>query len=303
MSGCKTKAPAPRGLLSPSLRRREGGRATGAQRHSTPGRGFRRIPPMRHTPPRGSLSPLVAAQAGCGGTVTPPTPAARFRSRARGPCRRRGSPSPCGGTRTATSWSMKPVSWCWKPPPGSWPTATPRWHGPPATPTGPRSAHRGGWTSTRLFDPWRQDWGSGGGHRNSRRRAVPGAGFVSPESPPRRGYRCSDTRPPHRLAAPVHPAGGSVAGEQPRRAPGVVGFIPGAGRRGIHRLRGALHTRTDHRGLDMYVWTEEGGIGEGEGIDPGPANPSPNGEPMTYYSGALLPIHQRLRLLVGLHLA
>ncbi len=46
---------------------------------------------------------------------------------------------------------------------------------------------------------------------------------------------------------------------------------------------GERFTRTDQRGLDMYSWAEEGGMGQGEDAVPGPANPSPNGEAMTYY--------------------
>jgi alpha-glucosidase (family GH31 glycosyl hydrolase) len=38
----------------------------------------------------------------------------------------------------------------------------------------------------------------------------------------------------------------------------------------------------DHRGTHYEAWTEEGGIGQGEGVPPGPDNPSPNGTNMTH---------------------
>ena len=46
---------------------------------------------------------------------------------------------------------------------------------------------------------------------------------------------------------------------------------------------GERFNRTDQRGVDVYGWTEEGGIGTGEGDPPGPDNPAPNGEAMTNY--------------------
>lgn len=46
---------------------------------------------------------------------------------------------------------------------------------------------------------------------------------------------------------------------------------------------GERFTRTDQRGLDVFSWAEEGGIGTGEGEPAGPENPYPNGESMTYY--------------------
>ena len=38
----------------------------------------------------------------------------------------------------------------------------------------------------------------------------------------------------------------------------------------------------DHRGQHYESWVEEGGIGQGEGVPPGPHNPSPNGPNMTH---------------------
>jgi sulfoquinovosidase len=46
---------------------------------------------------------------------------------------------------------------------------------------------------------------------------------------------------------------------------------------------GERFTRTDQRGVSVYSWAEEGGIGAGEGKPSGPNNPMPNGESMTYY--------------------
>jgi alpha-glucosidase (family GH31 glycosyl hydrolase) len=39
----------------------------------------------------------------------------------------------------------------------------------------------------------------------------------------------------------------------------------------------------DHRGQHFECWTEEGGIGAGEKVPPGPKNPGPNGPGMTHY--------------------
>ncbi len=46
---------------------------------------------------------------------------------------------------------------------------------------------------------------------------------------------------------------------------------------------GERFNRTDQRGVAVYSWAEEGGVGTGEGEPVGPDNPVPNGEPMTYY--------------------
>ena len=39
----------------------------------------------------------------------------------------------------------------------------------------------------------------------------------------------------------------------------------------------------DHRGWSLYSWAEEGPLGGGEGVAPGPTNPYPNGPSMTYF--------------------
>ena len=45
---------------------------------------------------------------------------------------------------------------------------------------------------------------------------------------------------------------------------------------------GERFSRSDHRGQLLYNWVEDAGFGHGEDTPPGPANPSPNGEGMTY---------------------
>jgi alpha-glucosidase (family GH31 glycosyl hydrolase) len=57
------------------------------------------------------------------------------------------------------------------------------------------------------------------------------------------------------------------------RAPAGEGYL-GMGER---------FTRTNFRGLSLYSWLEEGGIGGGVGSTPGEQNPYPNGESMSYY--------------------
>lgn len=46
---------------------------------------------------------------------------------------------------------------------------------------------------------------------------------------------------------------------------------------------GERFNKTNQRGVDVYSWAEEGGVGQGEGIEASPSNPEPNGEAMTYY--------------------
>jgi alpha-D-xyloside xylohydrolase len=46
---------------------------------------------------------------------------------------------------------------------------------------------------------------------------------------------------------------------------------------------GERYDRIDQRGLAIYTWAEEGGLGLNEMTPRGPANPWPNGETMTYY--------------------
>lgn len=46
---------------------------------------------------------------------------------------------------------------------------------------------------------------------------------------------------------------------------------------------GERFNRLDQRGLSLYSWAEEGGLGKDEATPKGPSNPFPNGETMTYY--------------------
>jgi alpha-glucosidase (family GH31 glycosyl hydrolase) len=46
---------------------------------------------------------------------------------------------------------------------------------------------------------------------------------------------------------------------------------------------GERYNRTNQRGLDVWNWSEEGGVGIGEGTRAGPKNPWPNGALMTGY--------------------
>jgi alpha-D-xyloside xylohydrolase len=46
---------------------------------------------------------------------------------------------------------------------------------------------------------------------------------------------------------------------------------------------GERYASVDHRGLSLYSWPEEGGLGLGENVPRGPMNPSPNGPSMTYF--------------------
>jgi alpha-glucosidase (family GH31 glycosyl hydrolase) len=46
---------------------------------------------------------------------------------------------------------------------------------------------------------------------------------------------------------------------------------------------GERFNRTNQRGMSLYNWAEEGGIGAGEGSEAGPTNPFPNGEGMSYF--------------------
>jgi alpha-glucosidase (family GH31 glycosyl hydrolase) len=46
---------------------------------------------------------------------------------------------------------------------------------------------------------------------------------------------------------------------------------------------GERFTSVDHRGLSLYSWAEEGGLGQGEQAPRAPQNPYPNGPSMTYF--------------------
>ncbi len=46
---------------------------------------------------------------------------------------------------------------------------------------------------------------------------------------------------------------------------------------------GERYNQVDQRGLTLYSWAEEGGLGRAENVPKGPTNPWPSGETMTYY--------------------
>jgi alpha-glucosidase len=46
---------------------------------------------------------------------------------------------------------------------------------------------------------------------------------------------------------------------------------------------GERFASTDHRGLSLYQWAEEGGVGKGESVKRSYDNPGPNGPSMTYF--------------------
>ncbi|HTM19716.1 MAG TPA: TIM-barrel domain-containing protein, partial [Kofleriaceae bacterium] len=73
---------------------------------------------------------------------------------------------------------------------------------------------------------------------------------------------------------------GALDGDAPPRA-WAAGFAAadGEGFLGF----GERFNRTDQRGIDVFSWTEEGGLGGGEGTEPGVENPFPSGQAMTYY--------------------
>lgn len=72
---------------------------------------------------------------------------------------------------------------------------------------------------------------------------------------------------------------GSVTGDAPRAW--SVGFTSPADEAFLGF--GERFNRTNQRGVAVYQWAEEGGIGTGEGNVAGPDNPYPNGEAMSYY--------------------
>src|SRR5262249_38944448 len=121
---------------------------------------------------------------------------------------------------------------------------------------------------TTSLDPWRDGY--------EVTSAVPGAGTLdlvldAPGQPPiavHLAVRASTLRVEARTDG-AHPRAWSAA----FRSPADEDFL-GLGER---------YTRTHFRGLAMYSWPEEGGIGGPERQAPGPANPYPNGEAMSYY--------------------
>ncbi|MEO7092881.1 MAG: TIM-barrel domain-containing protein, partial [Polyangiales bacterium] len=70
---------------------------------------------------------------------------------------------------------------------------------------------------------------------------------------------------------------------------------------------GERYASIDHRGLSLYSWSEEAGLGAGESAPLGPANPFPSGPSMTYFpvpfflSSDGVGVHVRTNLRVETH--
>ncbi len=102
--------------------------------------------------------------------------------------------------------------------------------------------------------------------------AIDAKGRVDEEEPLRMTVRHEVRDSAFRLEAKVQgddPRAWSIGFDSPE-AEGFLGF-------------GERMNRTDQRGVKVYSWLEEGGIGLGEGTLAGAGNPTPNGEAMAYY--------------------
>jgi alpha-glucosidase (family GH31 glycosyl hydrolase) len=85
------------------------------------------------------------------------------------------------------------------------------------------------------------------------------------------------------VVASLDDPGSDPGTEYNRLSLGLVMHADAAGAPGDHFLGlGERFYLTDHKGQDMYVWVEDKGFGQGEGMLPGPGNPLPNGPAMTY---------------------
>lgn len=91
------------------------------------------------------------------------------------------------------------------------------------------------------------------------------------------GGRCVQVR--HRLRPGALRVEAQADGEPPRAWGAAFASPAGEGFLGF----GERYNRVDQRGMRLYTWAEEGGLAQGEGKLPGPENPFPNGEGMTYY--------------------
>ncbi|MEZ4298323.1 MAG: glycoside hydrolase family 31 protein [Polyangiaceae bacterium] len=75
-------------------------------------------------------------------------------------------------------------------------------------------------------------------------------------------------------------AGGEAAGEAPFNKTSLAfGLDPEERFYGL----GERFATVNHRGWSLYSYAEEGSLGQGEGAEPGPTNPYPNGPSMTYF--------------------
>ncbi|MEI8255107.1 MAG: hypothetical protein WCJ30_05480, partial [Deltaproteobacteria bacterium] len=144
----------------------------------------------------------------------------------------------------------------------AWTTGTTRWR--------PNAVSRGYSNFTATLDPWRDDWivvaarESEGGLELTLQHGRDGAQRMTVN------HRVYDTS----LRVEARVAGGEArAWEAAFATPPDEAFL-GFGER---------FNRTNQRGIDVYNWAEEGGIGAGEGALAGPENPRPNGQAMSYY--------------------
>jgi len=135
----------------------------------------------------------------------------------------------------------------------------------------PNGVNRGYFAFSKRLDPWRDDWvvvdatvrdrelelqfrGEGG--RGAERMTV------------RQTLRDATLRVEARLET-TQPRAWEVAFAT-TETEGFLGF-------------GERFNRTNQRGIDVFCWAEEGGIGRGEGAIAGPMNPFPSGQAMSYY--------------------
>ncbi|MEM9189601.1 MAG: TIM-barrel domain-containing protein [Myxococcota bacterium] len=133
---------------------------------------------------------------------------------------------------------------------------------------------KGHYTFIDNFDPWREDWVVVNATEEATaltlelRRGGEGEDVVRI----RHALRSSDVGSALRVEV-------ETEGTVPRAVAAAFATDPSEGFLGL----GERFTRTNHRGTSVFSWSEEGGIGDGEGSIPGPTNPAPNGEAMTYY--------------------
>ncbi|MBN2492986.1 MAG: glycoside hydrolase family 31 protein [Deltaproteobacteria bacterium] len=128
-------------------------------------------------------------------------------------------------------------------------------------------------TVTPDLEPWRDDWEVIGAEQEQDRLALTLAARDDPADRGRFIELVFELRP-SALRVEV-----SKAARQPRAWSAAFASSGGEGFLGL----GERFNRCDQRGVDVYCWAEEGGIGTGEGDPPGPENPFPHGEAMSYY--------------------
>ncbi len=126
---------------------------------------------------------------------------------------------------------------------------------------------------TPSLDPWRDDFVV----REARRAGARLELVLGPADDP------GDAGRQLRVAFEARPGAVRVEAEKSGRVPRAwAAAFSSPADEGFLGL-GERFNRTDQRGVDVYGWAEEGGIGGREGDEPGPQNPYPNGEAMTYF--------------------